>query len=366
MTDRYTMFGAEASYYTGKARAYLRYKDIPYDEYSGGTPQVQAMIKRTGVMVMPTIHTPDDIIMQDTTEIIDFLEERFAEPSVYPETPRQRLAALLFELFGDEWMIIPGLYYRWIPEENLDFVFDDFGSNSAPFAGPKVRYNAGKMFGSAIQALLPSFGVVPEAYEGIERMYEDFLNQFSAHLEKHPFLFGTRPSIGDYGLMAPLYAHLSRDPFPAHHMRLKAPGVLRWVERMNFPKPRPKQGDFLSDDEVPETLYPILQTIFEEQFPVLQKTVEDVARVCDDKPDKVLPRFTSTQIEYTIGGKQGSMRIHPYTQWMLQRPIDYYQSLGGTDKESVDAMLKEAGGYEHMQMTIPRRVKRDKYKLWPE
>ena len=40
-----------------------------------------------------------------------------------------------------------------------------------------------------------------------------------------PFLLGHRPSIGDFGLLAPIYAHLYRDPVPGFILRT------RWVYR---------------------------------------------------------------------------------------------------------------------------------------
>ena len=59
--------------------------------------------------------------------------------------------------------------------------------------------------------------------------------------------------------MAPLYAHLGRDPAPARLMATRAPNVARWKERMNqaviedaeFPELPPS---FLADDALPPTL----------------------------------------------------------------------------------------------------------------
>ena len=38
------------------------------------------------------------------------------------------------------------------------------------------------------------------------------------HFASHRFLFGDRPSLGDYGLIGPLYAHLGRDPWPKREL----------------------------------------------------------------------------------------------------------------------------------------------------
>lgn len=106
MTQPYKLYGAALSYYTGKVRAYLNYKGIPFEEITAsGDIYQQVILPRTGVTYIPVVITPDDMAIQDSTEIIDFLEERFPTRSVYPESPRQRLTALLFELYGDEWLL---------------------------------------------------------------------------------------------------------------------------------------------------------------------------------------------------------------------------------------------------------------------
>ncbi len=87
------------------------------------------------------------------------------------------------------------------------------------------------------------------------------------------FSSGTRPSIGDFGLYGPLYAHQYRDPVSGALMKRIAPNVARWVERMSKP-PRPKGGEFLANDDVPATLMPVLARIMREYLPVLLATAE--------------------------------------------------------------------------------------------
>ena len=101
--EKYQLIGAEISYYTGKARAYLRYKGIPFEEVTASAEVfAKTILPKTGVRFIPVLITPEDEAVQDTTEIIDFLEARFPQASVYPDTPLQRLVALLFEIYGDE------------------------------------------------------------------------------------------------------------------------------------------------------------------------------------------------------------------------------------------------------------------------
>ena len=109
----YTLYGAEFSLYSGKARSYLRKKGIPFNEVISTLNVYKSfIIPRTGVRYIPVVQTPDDKVIQDTTVIIDELESRFSDYSVYPQTPKQKQVALLLELYGDEWLLIPAMHYR--------------------------------------------------------------------------------------------------------------------------------------------------------------------------------------------------------------------------------------------------------------
>src|SRR5690348_14559955 len=111
---RLRLYGAEISYFTGKVRAYLRWKGLPFDEFSAdATVYREIIVPRVGFAVIPVVVTPDGETLQDSTDIIDALELRHGEPFVHPSSPVQRLVAALLELYGDEWLVIPAMHYRW-------------------------------------------------------------------------------------------------------------------------------------------------------------------------------------------------------------------------------------------------------------
>ena len=108
----YRLFSWEHSYFSGKARAYLRWK-----QRSGGlgtgfedvlaTPELAMglLIPESGTPAVPQLEAPDGTWVQDTSEIIDFVEAAHPEPPVAPDpaaSPRQCLAAYLIELLADE------------------------------------------------------------------------------------------------------------------------------------------------------------------------------------------------------------------------------------------------------------------------
>jgi len=355
------LIGAPVSLYTGKARAYLRYKGIPFEEVLA-TREVyrDVIIPRTGVQFIPVLISDDDVAVQDTTDIIDFLESRHPEPSVYPETPLQRLVALLFEVYGDEWLVIPAMHYRWSFDENVAFCYDEFGSMLAPEASADEQRRQGEKAAAPFAGALEPLGITERSAPAVERSYLAFLRDFDAHLAEHSFLLGERPSIGDFGLMGPLYAHLYRDPYSGRVMREHAPRVAEWVERMN--DPRPRSGAFLPEDRIPATVKPMLGRMFAEQAPVILDTARQVAEWAREAEQRELPRAVGMH-EYTIEGVTENRAVFPFSLWMWQRPLDHYRTLTGETGERARALLRELGGEQALAADLPQRVRREDNRL---
>ena len=134
---------------------------------------------------------------------------------------------------------------------------------------------------------LPRTGVVPRQHAMLDRWTERQLDALDAHFAAQPFLFGSRPSLGDFGQMGPLYGHLGRDPWPARHLIAPRPHVRSWIERMNRTQPPP--GEFLADDAVPATLDPLLDSLLGETLPYLEGTLRAVQPALASRA--TLPRF---------------------------------------------------------------------------
>lgn len=358
----YTLYGVELSLYTGKARAYLRYKGVNWKEVM---PDKQAffdvIMPAAGSPIIPVMQTANGDLVQDTTEIIDYIESKEPQFSVYPTGAKQKLAALLLEFFGDEWLLLPAMHYRWnYLDQQHDFIMSEFGRQLNPNASFEQQVELGKKNSPKFRGSVPKMGVTEDTIEGVESSYLATLDQLNTHFKTHPYLFGSRPSIGDYGLHASLYAHLARDPYPKALMQEKAPEVYKWVERMN--KPEPCSGEFLKNDDVPETLIPILQTQSAEQIPDVLNVIKANHDFLSANPGEKIPRILGFH-EFTIGGKTGSRWINSYGQWMFQRPLFFYQSLSGDDKAACDELLKSINAYDAFQTKIDKPVARRKGQL---
>lgn len=354
MSVHFTHYAWPVSPYSAKTRAYLTFKRIPFVEVAPSALMLFLDIRKAvGAAIMPTVLSPEGEWMQDSTEIIDALERRFPRAPVTPETPKQRIAALLLELHGDEWLPSVALHYRWNRHENRAFALSEFARLAFPgvplaLSRTLIRPVANKMAGYR-----PVVGVTNTTIPGFERFTKQLLAQLETHLRVLPFLFGSRPSIADFALYGPLWAHLYRDPGSTYLFR-DTPHIVAWFERLMSPIGR--EGAFLPDDEVPATLEPILATLFAEQLPFVMALMDAVDTWCDAHPSAARAPRSLGEHEFVVGGVRGRRRLLTYTQWMAQRPLAVYAGLSPDQRGDVDAWLLRLGG-EDARRALAREVR---------
>jgi glutathione S-transferase len=183
----YRLYGAEVSYFTGKVRAYLRWKNLPFQEMlADATTYREVILPRVGFAVIPVVITPQGETLQDSTAIIDELERRHGEPSVYPHTPLQRLVALLLEVYGDEWLVMPAMHYRW--HHNRDWAMRAFGELNAPGATAEEQFAIGQRRAAPFAKAAEALGAEPHMHGAIENSYRNLLAELDAHFAMTPYL----------------------------------------------------------------------------------------------------------------------------------------------------------------------------------
>ncbi len=356
VTGLFRFFGAERSYFSGKARAALRAKRVWFDEILPTRPAMAEIRRRTGLRFIPIVVTPEDETWQDTSDIIDALEARVPEPALLPATPVQRLVAYLLELYADEFLILPAMHYRWGTPEGVEDARHAFAAASGD---PETAAAfAGQMGGT-----LPFLGVTPETALAIVAHLDDLLARLEDLFADQPFLLGRQPSLADCALVGPFYAHLFLDRVPGPIIRERAPRVAHWIERVNHPDPASFTG-FLAGDALHPALRRVLELVGADAVPVLLDTVVDFERWADgqDAVDYEPPRG--------IGGHTTSLRgvamtryTSAYTLWMVQRPLDAYAVLQANGRAAVDRVLAGTG-CERLLAYAPRhRLTKRNFKL---
>lgn len=222
--------------------------------------------------------------------------------------------------------------------------------------------------------------------------------------------------------MAPLYAHLGRDPKPHFIMRTQAPRVADYVERMNgFGTSRVapvgvdeteelglglrggsqwagvtdslawragsslRGGDWCADDAIPPTVISLLRRQFLEQLPVVRANSAELGRRLNAgvwPQDRALPGaiagLSATPEDGGLGwfdaliyGVPTALAIRPNMTAMAQDLVDLYHGLSGPDRAAVDELVQEVGGAEAIALFRQSellggcpRLERRAFRLW--
>jgi glutathione S-transferase len=374
MSETHRLYAITHSLYSGRARSYLIKHQIPFQELSTGHESFKAEVLPKGKLAtIPTLVTPEGEVIRDGAAIIEHFEAANGRPSL-PAGPKQRIISALFDVIGTDGLLRPAMHYRWnFPEDNLAFVRYHFlhSQRDTPERSEKTEAMMNRMRHAAM-----IFGVTEQTQAVVESLYLDYLEALNTHFEQYPYLLGWRPSIGDFGLIAPMYAHLGRDPHPAKLMQQRAVSVHRWVERMNrcdqdVPEFFNAGTDFVEDDEVPESLMAVLRVLAKDFVPETLAAADAInGWLAENKPEAGAPAVgrlaqapgTAT---FELRGKTIEALAQPHRFYLLQRVQDDYASLSEIDKVGVDAVLGESGMAAILKASLSRRIERaDNLEVW--
>ena len=354
----YTQIGVPLSLYSGKTRAYLLHKHIPFVERGSNLWEFFVTLpRRTRAAAVPVVITPEGEWLQDTSCIIDALEQRFPERPVLPATPVLRFAAYLFELWGDEHWLPLAMHTRWShADESTPLFVHDAGDSFLPGFPRWFKNIFGGKHARLMVKYTGQFGVTPATRPLLDRFLKIQLDALDEHFAAHPFLFGARPSLGDYGMIAPLYAHLGRDPWSKRELIAPRRHLKAWIDRMFIPEAA-AGGEFWASDDLPVTLTPMLRSIFDEMVPYLAACCDVVRRQPVIPGDaKSAPRFL-TPVSYPMAGGTYTRPALSYVVWMTRRLLDAFAAMPSADQQRVRAWLAGAGGEAVLRLDPPK-VKR--------
>ena len=255
MANVYRIFGAELSPYSVKVRSYFRYKHIPHEWIARSADNQAEFDKLAKLPLVPLVATPDGQSLQDSTPIIEKMEQQFPEPSIHPSDPALAFISSLIEEYGDEWGNKPMFHYRWWYEADQNSAAERLARAMMPGLDAAGVANAAAVVKGRMVPRLSFVGSSADTKERIEASLGRQLAILERHLASRPYLFGGRPAFGDFGLFAQLH-QCSTDPTPGAIMRGGNPNVLAWIGRMLDPK---ATGAFETWSTLRATLAPLLR-----------------------------------------------------------------------------------------------------------
>ena len=212
-----------------------------------------------------------------------------------------------------------------------------------------------------------SFGAVPANFELIESLYNTLIEKLDHHFAQYPYLLGNKPCIGDFGLIAPLFGHLGRDPVAIRLLQTKAIRLFRWVERMNRPDPDfgefgPGAGAYIEGDRIPDSLIEVLQHIAIDFMPETTAAAATINQWLEENP--AMP--SNTVAERHVGFTEFKVReskiqaiAQPYRFYLLSRMQDFVDALPVQQKTSVRELLQQCGLESLLSTRLTRGIGRN-------
>lgn len=376
MTRRHVLWGMPASLYTGKARAALRKRRVPFDEHTPGHPGFRArIVPAVGRWIIPVLECPDGTLVQDSASIVEHLDRVALDgPPSLPPDPALAAVARLLELYGGEGLLRPAMHFRWnFDADNVDFLRADFGASLAPpGADAATRAAAFDLSSSRMRRAALGLGVQPHAIATIEAAFDALLDTLDAHLGTVPYLLGPAPTVADYGLYGAFGPHLGRDPHPSMHIKRRASRVWRWIERMGAPDDdvgeyAGRMPDWLDATAPVATLAALLRHAADEMAGELCAHVAFADAWLAARPGLAagtngLERPGDRSIGRTAFDWRGlrlETQVLPYRFWLLQRFQDAVDACDGTPAgEGLRATLDRAGLAPLVAARCRRRVER--------
>ncbi|MBM3619890.1 MAG: glutathione S-transferase [Alphaproteobacteria bacterium] len=263
----YVLHGFNPSPYSVKMRAILRYRRLPFVWKGTGNPRDEAIAAGLPP-VIPVLRFPDGRAMNDSTPLAYALErEHPGERSITPDDPMLAYLSDLLEDFGDEWVTKMMFHYRWYYAADRDFAQTWIITSRDPVMAADARRAGMKAFNDRQVGRMALVGCTEQNRPVIEDSYRVVLDTLDRHVRAIPFLFGSRPSLADFGLYGQLQI-LSVDPTPMAEMRARAADVYCWLMRLDDASG--VEGEWLDGKAaLPDTLTALLKHCGDTYLPFL-------------------------------------------------------------------------------------------------
>lgn len=107
------LYSGPLSLFSRKVEIALREKElsfdrvfVPFSQTAGYNPKYPEVLAANPKGEVPVL-TDGDLVLFDSTLILEYLEDAYPDPPLYPSSPAERARCRLLDLFADEIMLVP-------------------------------------------------------------------------------------------------------------------------------------------------------------------------------------------------------------------------------------------------------------------
>ncbi|MES3001002.1 MAG: glutathione S-transferase family protein [Pseudomonadota bacterium] len=341
-SQRFRLYGVLGSPYVAKLRALLRYRHIPFDyvpasfDWAPSFSLVLPELAHVKPRIVPVMYfPPDGSYRVDSSVIALDLEKLFAERSAVPTDPALAFLSSLLEDMGDEWLLKIAFQYRWGNEEDRNvtnrLVMGELLGGKLPLESIE---RAAQEFRDRQISRMPLVGCTPENGPAIDETFRRVLDGIESIRETRPFLFGTRPSLGDFGMFGALFT-CRNDPSAGRFIRARSMGTMDWCYSLD--EASGVKGEWLAGGE---------------------DVGDGVRQILEVAGQAYLPFLRENKVAFEAGRDNVSLRVFgsPYSQAPFRYQVKClnelrrgYAELDGKSRERIDPLLRGTGCLEALQ-----------------
>ena len=214
----------EVSPFCGKVRKVLRWKGLIYQtiDYNGLLATRAGRLSKSGKL--PVLDY-DGTRIQDSSDIVAFLEKKHPEPALYPSDPLDRAMAKLLEDWADESLYWYEVYLRVTYPEVLPKVVELLCNGRPSWE----RNIFSVVFRRSLLRQLRGQGLGRQDRKTVESHLFEYVASLDAILSTREWLVGSEKSVADAAVSAQLDEML-RTSVLAPRIREHA-ALMQWVKR---------------------------------------------------------------------------------------------------------------------------------------
>ena len=231
MPEHYRLIGGNGSPYSVKMRALMRYRRLPFI-WIMRTPEIGRELADLRPQLIPVLQLPDsgEYLLDSTFQALALEERHPGFRSVIPDDPAWAFLSHLIEDMADEWVTKMMFHYRWRDEQDQLYCSRWIISDTRPGLDIDAFEDAANAIKERQVGRLPLVGSTLQNAPVIEAGFLRLIRLLGRTLDKDGYLFGSRPSLADFGLLGQLKT-LADDPTPMRVMRAVAGRLTNWVRR---------------------------------------------------------------------------------------------------------------------------------------
>ena len=328
-STRYVVVGQNGSPYSMKLRAVMRYRRLPFD-WVLRTERNMEEFTEVRPLLMPMIRFPGETKWRvDSTPIIEELEQRHpGQRSVVPDSLARAFLAYLIEDFADEWLTKAMFHYRWASDADIRYASFWIADDFFPDQKGDARATAAERFAKRQSERMPLVGCTPQNAPIIEATYTRTLDLLETHVGFHDYLFGSRPSIADFGLFGQLKT-LATDPTPLAIIRERAQRTESWTRQLD--EASGLEGEWYPEHiALPEATVGLLCLAAETYMPFLVANAAAIER-------------GDEEVKVTLLGRTYAQAPFGYQRKCLAALRQRFAALSNSSLDQIGPLLEETG-----------------------